>query len=155
MPLRINNIMYAHPLSHNLYGLHLNLDNIKRAKRIIIFEAEKSVLLYDSFFGEDSNISVATCGNSLSLFQQDIIKEICGVDEEIIAYDKEFEAIGDNNFKKNIATLNSLGSKLKNYCNVSLIFSGCKISKSNNSSVGVQASCSSSKAVSCFIRKPD
>ena len=40
-------------------------------------------------------------------------------------------------------------------CNVSLIFSVCKISKSNNSSVGVQASCSSYKAVSCFIRQPD
>ena len=30
-----------------------------------------------------------------------------------------------------------------------------EISKSNNSSVGVHASCSSSKAVSCSIRQPD
>lgn len=41
MPLKINNIMYNHPLSYNLYGLNMNLENIKRAKRIIIFEGKQ------------------------------------------------------------------------------------------------------------------
>ena len=49
-------------------------------------------------FGAGNNISVATCGRSLSLTQQEIIKKFCKVDEIIIAYDKEFEEIGDDNF---------------------------------------------------------
>lgn len=122
MPVRINNIMYTHPLSYNLYGLNLNLKNIRQMKKIIVFEGEKSVLLYDSFFGGDNNISVATCGSSLSLIQQEIIKNICNVDEIIIAYDKEFQKIGDVNFTKSIAALQNIANKLNNYCNVSLIF---------------------------------
>lgn len=40
MPLKINKTMYAHPLSYNLYGLNFNLDNIRKAKRIILFEGK-------------------------------------------------------------------------------------------------------------------
>ena len=122
MPLKINNIMYAHPLSYNLYGLNMNLENIKSIKKIIIFEGEKSVLLYDSYFGADNNISVATCGSSLSIIQQDIIKNLCNVDEIIIAYDKNFEVIGDSDFNKSVAVLTTMANKLNKYCNVSIMF---------------------------------
>ena len=122
MPIKINKTMYTHPLSTNLYGLNLNLNNIKKIRKIIIFEAEKSVLLYDSMFGEENNISVAVCGSSISITQQDIIKNICCVDEVILAFDKEFQNIGDKEFNKNKEFLLGLASKFKNYSNVSIVF---------------------------------
>ena len=122
MPIKINQVMYNHPLSTNLYGLNFNLENIKQLKKIIIFEAEKSVLLYDSLFGSENNISVAVCGSSISTTQQDIIKNICCVDEVIIAFDKEFQVIGDKEFNKNKEFLLGLASKFKNYSNVSIVF---------------------------------
>jgi len=122
MPLKVANVMYTHPLSHNLYGLNLNIENIRKIKKIVIFEGEKSVLLYDSLFGTENNIAVATCGSSLSLFQQSMIIDLCNVDEVVIAYDKEFQAIGDANFDKSTTALSNLANKLKNYCNVSIMF---------------------------------
>jgi len=122
VPVKINGTLYNHPLSQNLFGLNLNINNIRKCKKIIIFEGEKSVLLYDSLFGSNNNISVATCGSSISSFQYDLIKNECQVDEIIIAYDKEFETLGDNNFKKNIKLLINLAKKVQNYCTVSIIF---------------------------------
>lgn len=122
MPIKIGSTMYSHPLSHNLYGLNLNLETINKLKKIIIFEGEKSVLHYESMFGEGNNISVATCGSSLSLIHQEIIKKFCDVDEIIIAYDKEFQLIGDKDFKKNVEFIKRMADKMKNYVTVSVLF---------------------------------
>lgn len=83
---------------------------------------EKSVLHYESMFGTGNNISVATCGSSLSLIHQEIIKKFCEVDEVIIAYDKEFKEIGDKDFKKNIEFIKRMADKMKNYVTVSVLF---------------------------------
>lgn len=122
MPIRLNKVLYTHPLSYSLYGLNFNLENIRQMKKIIIFESEKSVMLYDSLFGSDNNISVATCGSSISSIQIDLIKDICNVDEVIIAYDKEFEEIGDDNFHKDVKHLNMLAQKVAKYFTVSIMF---------------------------------
>ena len=122
MPIRINGTMYSHPLSHNLYGLHHNLKTINKLKKLIIFEGEKSCLHYETMFGSGNNISVATCGNSLSLVQQEIIRKFCDIDEIIIAYDKEFEEVGDDNFKRNVTALQRLASRLNNFFKVSVMF---------------------------------
>lgn len=39
-PLKVENILYRHPLSFNLYGLYENKENIKTYKTAIIFEGE-------------------------------------------------------------------------------------------------------------------
>lgn len=122
MPIRLNKVLYTHPLSYNLYGLNFNLENIRLMKKIIIFESEKSVMLYDSYFGSENNISVATCGSSISSLQIDLIKDICNVDEVIIAYDKEFEEIGNEDFHKDVKHLNILAQKMAKYFTVSIMF---------------------------------
>jgi DNA primase len=67
-PLIINKVQYSHPLGMNLYGINWAKDNIKNIKKAIVFESEKSVLKYMSYFGIENNIAVACCGSSLSLF---------------------------------------------------------------------------------------
>ena len=86
-PLRINKNMYSHPLGMNLYGLGWTKDNIKAMKKAIVFESEKSVLKYASYFGWDNNISVACCGSSLSAYQVQLLID-SGAEEIIIAFDR-------------------------------------------------------------------
>lgn len=67
-PLKINNILYNHPLGYNLYGLNWNKQTIAAVKKAIVVESEKSVLKYASYFGWENNICVACCGSSLSAY---------------------------------------------------------------------------------------
>ena len=86
MPVSIEGKIYAHPLGYNLYGLNLNKNNIKRKKIAIVFEGEKSVILYDKYYGKDNNISVAVCGNSISRYQVELLLS-AGAEKIIIAFD--------------------------------------------------------------------
>lgn len=72
-----------------LYGLFENKDNIKRSKKAIIFEAEKSVLQLDTFY--DGNASaVALYGSNISDYQADLLRKL-GAEELIVALDKEYQ----------------------------------------------------------------
>lgn len=87
-PITFGKTTYSHPLSQNLYGLNINKQNIIKKKKIMIVEAEKSVLQCDTMFGEE-NFTVALCGKTLSIFQRDLILSL-GVDEVIIGLDKQY-----------------------------------------------------------------
>ena len=88
MPICIETQWYNHPTAYNLYGLYQNLNAITSLKKIIIFEAEKSVLKCETFYG-DNNFSVAVCGSNISNYQRDLILSL-GVKEVFIALDKEY-----------------------------------------------------------------
>lgn len=120
-PLRINKNMYSHPLGMNLYGLGWTKDNIKAMKKAIVFESEKSVLKYASYFGWDNNISVACCGSSLSAYQVQLLID-SGAEEIIIAFDRQFQEIGDEEFNRLKNKLLKLNEKYKNYVNISFMF---------------------------------
>ena len=79
--------MYNHPLGMNLYNLNNSKDAIKIIKKAIVFEGEKSTLLYKSYFGLDNDISVACCGSSLSAYQIQLLVEH-GAEEIIVAFDR-------------------------------------------------------------------
>ncbi len=120
-PIKVNKILYNHPLGMNLYNLNNSKNNIKLMKKAIIYEGEKSSLLYQSYFGLDNDISVACCGSSVSNYQMQMLLNL-GVEEIIIAFDRQFQRIGDAEFlhlKKNLAKLKE---KYKNYVNISFIF---------------------------------
>ena len=86
-PVIINKQMYNHPLGMNLYNLNNSKDYIKLMKKAIVFESEKSCLLYHSYF--DFDISVACCGSSLSSHQIQLLLDL-GIEELIIAFDRQF-----------------------------------------------------------------
>ena len=120
-PLKINGILYSHPLGMNLYGLNWNKENIKKVKKAIVVEGEKSVLLYSSYFGWENNIAVACCGSNISAYQVEELLDL-GAEEMIIALDRQFQQIGDEEFKKLKANLLKLRQRYKNYINISFIF---------------------------------
>lgn len=120
-PIKINKILYNHPLGSNLYGYNWNKENIKKLKKVIVFESEKSVLLYASYFGWDNNIAVACCGSNLSAYQVQMLLNL-GVEEIIIAFDRQFQEIGDKEFNHLTKNLIKLNQKYKNIVNISFIF---------------------------------
>ena len=78
-------------------------------------------MLYESFFGKENNIAVASCGSTISTYQFDLLKDL-GIDELIIAYDRQFKEIGDTEFHQDVKLLKQLANKFKNYVTVSILF---------------------------------
>ncbi len=85
MPIKVENEIYSHPLSYNLYGIKENLLSIRKLQKTVIFEGEKSVLKTETFY-PNNNFSLAVCGDKISEFQKNMI--IKNSSEVIIAFDK-------------------------------------------------------------------
>ena len=113
--------MYNHALGHNLYNLNFSKENIKIMQKAIVFEGEKSPLLYASYFGEENDITVACCGSALISYQVDLLLSL-GVKEIIIALDKQFKEIGDDEWKKLTKNLYKIHEKYGAYVQISYLF---------------------------------
>lgn len=82
---------------------------------------EKATLQYESYYGSDNDISVACCGSSISS-QQISLLESLGVSELIIAFDRQFQAIGDDEFIRLKKKLIEINRKYGKYMHISCIF---------------------------------
>lgn len=128
MPITVQGTTYRYPMHFNLYGIYENQENIKRIRKAIIFESEKSVMLYASMYGQDNNIALALGGMNLSLYQRDMLLNL-GVEEIIFCLDKEYsEEMYENKESKQFKQMISYFKKLKkmtgyfiNYCSVSVV----------------------------------
>jgi hypothetical protein len=125
-PVIIGTQLYNHPLGMNLYNINNVKDNIKATGKAIIFEGEKSCLLYQSYFGIENDISVACCGSNISAYQVQLLLD-CNVKEMIVAFDRQFQEISDDEFKHLTDNLTKIHNKYKNYIDVSIIFDKKKI----------------------------
>lgn len=128
MPMFIEGLSYRHPLQYNLYGLYQNLETIKKLKKIIVFEGEKSVLMCESFYPEN-NFSVAICGSNLSNFQRDLIVQNLGVEEIIIAIDKQYKTDLSTDkdkieYEDYIKKVKKIADKFVNFINVYIVYCG-------------------------------
>ena len=115
-------VCYAHDLGKNLYGLHLNKECIKRTRKIMLVEAEKSVMQMASYFGIENNFSVALCGSNLSKRQIELILDLKPL-EVIVALDKQWQELGDEeyyNWQDKI--LKKFVKPLSPYCKVSVLW---------------------------------
>lgn len=120
-PLKVLNTLYTHPLGFNLYGINWAKENIKLINKAIIFESEKSVLQYMTYFGIENSIAVACCGSNLSLYQLQLLKD-CNVKEIIVAFDRQWEDKGTDEQKLWDKKLISLYNKVKGDVNISFIY---------------------------------
>jgi len=130
VPITIQGLTYKYPVQFNLYGLFQNKRAIIKNKEAIIFESEKSVYKYGSYYGQENNISVAVQGMNISLYQRDLLLKT-GVENIVIAFDKQYqiEFINEqykntNEYKDYIMYLKKIlkvVSLFINYCNVYVI----------------------------------
>ena len=120
-PAILNYKQYNHPLGFNLYNLNNSKENIKKIKKVFVFEGEKSCLLYRSYFGSDADISVAVCGSNLINYQVQLLLSL-GVEEICIAFDKQFQEIGDDEWKRWTKKLKELNRKYSPLVQISFLF---------------------------------
>lgn len=119
MPITFNGVTLSHPLRGNLYGLYENREVIKKNKTVILFESEKSVLKFSSFFGHENNFSVATAGNKVSNEQIQLLQDF-GVKQVILAFDKDYDNSVDQMKVQN--SYNEIAQRLSVYFTTSVIF---------------------------------
>lgn len=128
MPITIQGLTYRYPMSHNIYGIYQNQDNIRRNKRVIVFESEKSVLLFESMYGRDQNITIALSSMNMSLYQRDLLLGL-GIAEIIFCLDKQYttecletkEGEEYKGFVSYVKKLKKLTSMFMNYCHVFVV----------------------------------
>jgi hypothetical protein len=117
MPVKVENTIYSHPISCNLYGLSHNLNTIKKLRKVLLLEGEKSVLKIESYY-PNHNFSVAVCGDKISEYQKSLILK--HVDEVIIGFDK-VEEYKKGNKNQSIINLRNLGKKFSPYVKTYII----------------------------------
>lgn len=129
MPEFLEGKSYEHSLGLNLYGLYQNQSAIKKQKKAIIVEGEKSVLLSDSYYGNKS-IAVATCGFNISEWQLKTLLSL-GVDTVYLGFDKDYDVMKEaeyfkdkatwDNYQHYITRLNTLAKRISPYCNTYIL----------------------------------
>lgn len=117
-PVIYNGKVLRHPLSQTLYGFYQNKEAMKMTKSAIIFESEKSVLKLATLYG-DRNISVATCGQTISRKHIDLLLSI-GVTKVVLAYDADYLP-GSEEMNEVFKTYKYKAEPLKTYFDVSII----------------------------------
>lgn len=125
MPLYFCGKGYKHPLQFNLYGIYENQENIRRNKKIVLFEGEKAVMQCDSFF-PSNNFAVSLCGMNMSNYQRDLVLSL-GVSEVFIALDKQYQNDITNDaeqreYDKYIMRVKKIADRFVNYVNVYIIY---------------------------------
>lgn len=120
-PLRVNQFTYSHPLGLNLYNLNNSKKNIARSGKVVVFEGEKSALKFQSYFGHDTDISVACCGSNLTFYHVNLLLD-SGAKEIIVAFDRQFQTKGDDEFKHLTKNLTRLHERYKKEVLISFIF---------------------------------
>ena len=95
---------------------------------------EKSVLKAQTYFGFENDIYVACCGSNVSNYQIQLLLE-AGVQEIIIAFDRQFQNLGDDEFMHLIKNLKKITMKYKNYVNISCIIDKQKVTDYKDSPI--------------------
>jgi hypothetical protein len=120
-PIIIGKQLYNHPLGMNLYNLNHSLQQIQKCGIAIVFESEKSCLLYQSYFGTDNDITVACCGSNISAFHVQLLLD-AGAKEMVVAFDRQFQQFKDDEYKHLTDSLTKIYNKYKNDIDITFIF---------------------------------
>lgn len=125
MPIYYGNQNYKHPLQFNLYGLHENLEAIKRKKKLILFESEKAVLQCESYY-PDNNFAVALCGSSMSNYIWSLIMSL-EIDELFIAIDKQYKTELETDkdkkeYEEYLRKVKKIADRFVHYMNVYIVY---------------------------------
>lgn len=121
---------YKFPTNQVLYGIWYTKTGIRKYKKCILFEAEKSVMQCDTYFGND-NFAVGLYGKGMSEEKRNMLVEL-GVNECVIAIDYDFEKVGEEingeyifteEFKKYEKKVYAIGQYFKGFCKVTVLIS--------------------------------
>lgn len=132
IPIFYNGKSYKYQTGLNLYGIYQNKNIINKTHQVILFEAEKSVMKMNSFYGISN--SLALNGTMLSNYQVDLLNNL-DINEVIIAVDKEFDDYTSDEAKIYASKIESIFKKLMNKYTVSIIWDKNNLLKRKDSPV--------------------
>lgn len=126
IPLRmLNGDEYKFQMGLELFGLNYNKVNIEKAKQVILLESPKSVMQADSF--SIPNICVGMFGMNFSLQKLKLLLGL-GVDKFYIALDKQYEEVGNTEYKAWEKKVNKIVDMVRPYANeISVIWDKGKL----------------------------
>lgn len=126
IPLRmLNGDEYKFQMGLELFGLNYNKINIEKSKSVILVESPKSVMQFDSF--SMSNICCGLFGMGFSLQKLKLLLGL-GVDKFIVALDKQYEEIGNIEYKAWEKKVNKIIDIVRPYANeISVIWDKDKL----------------------------
>lgn len=84
----INGTWYKFNVGQTFFGLNFNAQAIRKFKKVVICESEKSVMQGDTYFG-DNNIILGMYGSAMTPQKKEILLGL-GIDELIIAVDFDY-----------------------------------------------------------------
>ena len=119
-PIVYDGKLLSAPTKQYFFGLYQNEENIRTCKKVILVESEKAVMQYETMF-PSGNITLALSSSHLSNFQIDILKDL-GVDEVIIALDKEYENVGNDEEGLYASRLRKTIADRLDFCTVSVLW---------------------------------
>lgn len=115
IPLKmLNGNEYKFQMGLELFGLNYNKINIEKSKSVILLESPKSVMQFDNF--DMPNICVGMFGMGFSLQKLKLLLGL-GVDKFYIALDKQYEEIGNTEYKAWEKKVNKIIDIVRPYAN--------------------------------------
>lgn len=133
MPMTIQNKLYSHPTSMNLYGIYRNKSTIRKQRQCVIFESEKSVLKAESIY-PDENYTLALAGKSFSDQQIKILLHL-NVNRVILALDKDYIDFYSERGQECYNNMLKVANELKPYFSVYLMVDDKDLLKEKNSPI--------------------
>ena len=131
-PIQIGDTLYTYPLQFNLYGIYEHQNGIRKRRCAIIVEGEKSVMLDDGYYGEYSN-AVACCGSSFNKYHINLLTNVLGANEIIIAFDKEYSDWNTDKAKQYKNKIEAMCMKYTNQASFSYIWDYDNVLKEKDS----------------------
>jgi hypothetical protein len=120
IPITCGGTLYNHMTSVNLYGINHNVKNIKKLRKVMLVEGEKSVLKAEDFYGED-NFTVGLSSSNVSSHQVEMILSL-GVDEVFIALDKIKDDATEKQIDDYKKKLLKIAYRFAPYCQTYIIY---------------------------------
>lgn len=122
MPIVLDGVLLSARTSSYFYGMYYNKDKIRRMKKVILVESEKAVMQMEEILGEENNIALALSSSSISLMQVRLLEEL-GVEEVVIAVDKDYHEYGSEEEKLNAMKVRkAIINKLLGHFSISVIW---------------------------------
>ena len=75
----------------------------------------------DGILGPDNNIGVACCGSNLIAYQVSLLQSL-GVEEIIVALDRQYKKLNDKEHKKLVKNLKTIDKKYGNFVKITFMF---------------------------------
>jgi 5S rRNA maturation endonuclease (ribonuclease M5) len=116
-PMYYNGAYLAHPTGRSFYGIHENKKKIEEKHRVVIFEGEKSVMKFETYYPGE-NIALATLGKTITNEHIRLLLKM-KVSHVILAYDADYETEAELTAKREEYT--KIAKILKTYFTVSIL----------------------------------